>query len=257
MANTASPTFQVLILAHKATTIRTIRHYLRHHDACVHAVSNGVDAILSANLQRYDLVLCDCDIADPILVDALACIRADARHADLAILGMSARLSGVGASFAAARISGWLALPLDELDFLATVGRWRPAPARAGPPPAHDVGQGEAALAVAPALARLRGNAGLYRTMLRRFVDTHGATAAVLRQAALAADLALAARTAHDLRALAGTIGATALSDSLVLLEQAIASPQHGAFTVALALTEQQFRATLADVLAYLEATPP
>jgi CheY-like chemotaxis protein len=67
-----STTFRVMIIAQSATTIATICHVLGNSGATTQVVSNFFDAILCSNSQRFDLVLCDCDLADPMLAEALA-----------------------------------------------------------------------------------------------------------------------------------------------------------------------------------------
>lgn len=256
-----STTFDVMIIAQSATTIETIRHLLRHSGATMHVVSSGFDAILCSNVQRFDLVLCDCDLADPMLAEALLSMRTDTRHARVPMIGMSRQLSDIGAAFASSRMSGWLAVPLDEAEFAAMLAKWHPLAARSGPVPKPGLARGRASpstsLDVAQALGRLRGNASLYRTILRRFVDAYPATADVFKRAAATSDHRLASSAIHDLRALAGTIGATDLVAALTPLTYAPASGGGRAFKAELETMMEQFRLTLAEVLGYLEKTAP
>lgn len=250
-----------MTIAQSATTIATIRHVLGNSGATTQVVSNFFDAILCSNSQRFDLVLCDCDLADPMLAEALASMRADPRHSHVPMIGMSRRLSEIGAAFASTRMSGWLAIPLDETEVAAMLAKWHPHAPRAGlaakqgqhglphSPPSN--------LAVQQALRRLRGNIGLYRTMLRRFVDAYPATADVFKRAAAMSDRRLVFAAVHDLRALAGTIGATGLVAALTPLDDAQATGEARVFNAALETMMEQFRATLADVLDYLEQTAP
>ena len=261
MKKTLLTKFDVMIIAQSVATIAATRHLLRHSGAATHAVGNGFDAIMCSNLQQFDLVLCDCDLVNPMLSEALVSMRADARHAGVPIIGMTARLSGIGAVFAPARLSGWLSVPLDETEFAAMLAKWQPRAAIPGPVPAQGPDSAHAiaqpGLAVSQALARLRGNVGLYRTMLRRFIDVYPATTALFRRAAATSDHGLASHAVHDLFALAGTIGATALVATLVSLSLAIASGGRVTFKVELATMVDQLRVTLAEALSYLETTAP
>ena len=71
-------------------------------------------------------------------------------------------------------------------------------------------------------LARTNGNQVLYMKLLNHFVNDHGKDHQVIARAVLQNDIALAQRTAHTLKGVAGGIGAQALYDSSRKVETAL-----------------------------------
>ena len=71
-------------------------------------------------------------------------------------------------------------------------------------------------------LLRTNGNQTLYMTLLKYFVNDHAGDHQVIAHAVLKNDIALAQRTAHTLKGVAGGIGAQALYDSSRKVETAL-----------------------------------
>ncbi|HKL81969.1 MAG TPA: response regulator [Desulfobacter sp.] len=75
-------------------------------------------------------------------------------------------------------------------------------------------------------LARTNGNQTLYMTLLKHFINDHGRDHKLIVQAVAQNDIALAQRTAHTLKGVAGGIGAQALYDSSRKVETALRENQ-------------------------------
>lgn len=121
-------------------------------------------------------------------------------------------------------------------------------------------GGGRARFAVIPGvdtasgLRRMSGNAELYASVLRMFVDGHRNDAEEIRREAAAGDWNAAVRRAHTVKGLAGTIGADALQELARAMEACLKQPEtRGSAEAAIAA----FAAVLAAVTAGIEAALP
>jgi HPt (histidine-containing phosphotransfer) domain-containing protein len=75
---------------------------------------------------------------------------------------------------------------------------------------------------VASGLLRVAGNEGLYRTLLRRFVETQSDLAQTVRAALRDQARGEAERFAHTAKSVAGNVGAQAAQDAAAQLEDAL-----------------------------------
>ena len=121
-------------------------------------------------------------------------------------------------------------------------------------------GGGRARFAVIPGvdtvsgLRRMSGNAELYASVLRMFIDGHRNDAEEIRREAAAGDWNAAVRRAHTVKGLAGTIGADALQEQARAMEACLKQPEtRGSAEAAIAA----FAAGLAAVTAGIEAALP
>ncbi|QPK64389.1 Hpt domain-containing protein [Methylomonas sp. LL1] len=77
----------------------------------------------------------------------------------------------------------------------------------------------DAILDTAKALTHLSGNQELYQRMLVKFLDKHVDDASILRRLFAAGNLDEAKRLAHTLKGIAGTLGASELQKTTLMLE--------------------------------------
>jgi two-component system sensor histidine kinase/response regulator len=132
-------------------------------------------------------------------------------------------------------MNDFIAKPIDAAELWQTLRKWyRPDPSRppaevqeaaartaetASQPPWPDAIDG---LDMAQGRARVLGNETLYRSLLRRFVESHADSPQRLEQALAEGQLALAERMAHTAKSVAGNIGAQPLATAAASLERAL-----------------------------------
>jgi CheY-like chemotaxis protein len=138
---------------------------------------------------------------------------------DLPVIAMTANaMVGDREKVLAAGMNDHIAKPINITEMFATLARWVHPASRVVPEsplgrlPGIDVGLGRSAMA---------GNDVLYRRVLGMFEDTQSNFATHFRAAAAVGDTAAARRLAHDLKAVAGTIGASAVQHAAEALETA------------------------------------
>ena len=193
----------------------------------VAAAGNGEEALAMLARDDYDAVLMDCQM--PVMDGFEATRRLRAAGRRLPVIAMTANaMAGDREKCLAAGMDDHIAKPVDVGQLFATLVRWvKPAAAAAAAPgraTAADASVPDiAGLDTAAALARVDGNAVLYRRMLAWFRDGQADAAARIRAAWAAADRETATRAAHTLKGLAGNIGARELAAAAAALEAALA----------------------------------
>jgi CheY-like chemotaxis protein len=158
-------------------------------------------------------------------------IRADGRFAELPIIAVTAH------AFAEERqrsleagMNGHISKPIDQAIMFATIGgfyrRTKGVAAVAGKKPAIDQEETKLpplpGIAVAGALERIGGNRLFYLEILRKFLDGQHDAALRITMALAGGDTDTAVRTAHNVKGLAGTIGALEVQAVAADLERAI-----------------------------------
>ena len=208
----------------------------------VTVTDNGREAVdLLMNGPRptpFDVVLMDLQMPEMDGYQATAKLRSDPRFAGLPIIAMTAHATiEERQRCIAAGMNDHISKPIEPRNLFETVSRFykpeflstsvsQPHSATAsvtgaagekrhGLPPV-------AGLDIADGLARVGGNETLYRTLLRKFVDEHAATAEQVREARAKGDSATAERLAHTVKGVAGNIGAADVRAAAGALERLI-----------------------------------
>ncbi len=237
-------------------------HPLNQELACELLRRAGMDVVLARNGEEaldkldhdgpFDGVLMDCQMPVMDGYTATRRMRAEARFAGLPVIAMTA--SALAEDRERALTSGMnahIAKPLHVADMLSTmaeliVPRQRHAPpVEPGPltdwAPTRDMGP----IDTEDGLARCMGKAHLYRRILRGFRDAHLDFAEVVGKVIQRGAWDEALGPVHDLKGLAGTIGAQGLHSAAQALQSAITARD----AQAAAGRFERTRAELAEVL--------
>jgi two-component system sensor histidine kinase/response regulator len=191
-----------------------------------HNGKEAVDRVFATSAPVHDVVLMDLQMPEMDGYQATAILRADARSARLPIVAMTAHaLPEERQRCFDAGMNGHVTKPIDPEHLFETLLAYRidphhearaltaaPARASAAPPPMVE------GIETSAGLARVRGNARLYRAMLLQFARDH----ARARAPSLAEDPAGLARWLHTIKGVAANLGADRLAASAADVEAAL-----------------------------------
>ena len=191
----------------------------------VQVAGNGREALDMLARHRFDGVLMDCQMPVMDGYEATQVLRQQAQWRELPVIAMTANaMTGDRDKALAAGMNDHIAKPIKVDDMFATLARWvRPRTAVPGVERAHAAGAFELLPGIDSqgALVRLAGDEQLYRRLLGMFRDRESDFGGNFLGALSTGDLSKAARLAHDLKSVAGTVGAQALSEAADALERA------------------------------------
>jgi CheY-like chemotaxis protein/HPt (histidine-containing phosphotransfer) domain-containing protein len=188
---------------------------------------DGRQALALLEQQSFDGVLMDCQMPVMDGYEATRRLRQQPRLRDLPVIAMTADAMAWDRGKAlAAGMNDHLAKPIDVEQLFAALARWLRRP---GSEPGAAAACGAGLPATLPGIdqrigrASTGGNEALYRRVLGMFAAEHGGFAARFRAARSAGDALAATRMAHDLKSVAGTIGACEVQKAAARLERACA----------------------------------
>jgi signal transduction histidine kinase/CheY-like chemotaxis protein/HPt (histidine-containing phosphotransfer) domain-containing protein len=221
----------VLLAEDNEINQQVAREILEGAEIRVSIAHNGREALEMALAEDFDAVLMD--IQMPVMdgFKAAKAIREGGRTS-LPIIAMTAHaLVGDRERSLQAGMNDHVTKPIDPDELMKTLAHWLPdregdppprgsaPPAPAGEPhpmpdlPGVDTAQG---------LSRLRGNAKLYRKLLNDFAQDSDMLLEELTTCASAERFEACRGVAHNLKGVAGNIGADRLREALARLEQAL-----------------------------------
>ncbi len=259
---------RLLVAEDNANNQQVARELLEDEGALVQIAPDGLAAVQAVARAEppFDAVLMDVQM--PVMDGYVATshIRRIPGCAALPIVAMTA--NAMAADREACLASGMnehVGKPFD-LDQLVGVLRrlcgrpagqtLAPASAAAAPDPALTQAAAEAGVELAAALTRLGGNRLAYRRLLRQCAEDLAEQPARLRALAAAARWEDAAREAHTLKGLAGTLGSRALAASAAAAERALASGGTAAAVAELCTAIESARPALLRLCERLDAEP-
>ncbi|RQP25696.1 ATP-binding protein [Piscinibacter terrae] len=234
---------------------------LRRASMEVVLAENGKDALTKlATEGPFDGVLMDCQMPVMDGYTATRRLRADPAHTKLPVIAMTASaLSEDRDRALASGMNAHIAKPLNVAQMLATMAEWissrRTVPSTVEAGPATDWAPlpSEGPIDTEDGLARCMGKAHLYRRILTGFRDANHDYTSQVARAYADGHWDDAVRRTHDLKGLAGTIGAHGLHNSSQALQAALASRDRLAVSDLL----PRVKADLASVLSEIARLVP
>ena len=216
----------VLLVEDNELNQQVAREFLAKGGLQVTVASNGEQALERLAAIRFDAILMDLHMPVMDGLEAARRIRQLPAYRELPIIAMTAAaMPGDRRASAAAGMNDHIAKPVDPQELAETLLRWiapqAPSARDDSVPAAKDaenedgcsdtlIEAFEAALpgvAVRSSLARMGGNAALYRQLLQSFADRHQRIGAHLAQLCTAGELERLHLEAHNLKGEAGNLG--------------------------------------------------
>jgi two-component system, sensor histidine kinase and response regulator len=218
----------ILLVEDNAINRQVAIEMLRALDLRVEAVEDGVQAIERAQEADYDLILMDLQMPNLGGVEAARRLRDLPDWKDKPIVAMTANIfEGDRRACAEAGMNDFIAKPVDPDEFYRVLSRWLPA-GEAAAPVVGEKGTLQETSLRAPwlnadaALRRVNGNSSLYLRLLRQFVKERRGEAERMASALNGGDMVIVARLAHELKGVAGSLGAEKVAGVAAQIEAAV-----------------------------------
>lgn len=197
---------------------------------------------------------------------ATRAIRRQSKFKTLPVVAMTANaMSGDREKCLEAGMNDHISKPINVRDMYATLVKWMASlPAASAAEPAHQKEQlphtGHTlpelrGIDVAAALYAMGDNEKLYRKMLNRFYETQHDFVAAFEKVWASGDTEQAARNAHTLKGLAGTIGARRLQEAVAALEVASGDWLNQKVSDKLGAVAEEFATILTGLAAVVDTT--
>jgi PAS domain S-box-containing protein len=262
---------RILVVEDHPLNRELARELLRRAGMTVETADNGEEALQQlADAGPFDGVLMDCQMPVMDGYTATRTLRANPDWRTLPVIAMTASALAEDRERAlASGMNAHITKPIDVELMLRTMAEWidaRPAELAAAAPeaaaPTPTVAGGTEAAGAAPGSAidttdgldRCLGKTELYHRVLRRFRSAEASFAAATQDALDAGRWDDALHRAHDLKGLAGTIGARKLHGLAVSLHAALAARRAAEAQAELARTGAELDMVLAQIDALLAA---
>ena len=240
-------------------------HPLNQELACELLRRAGMEVVLAENGQEaleklasdgpFDGVLMDCQMPVMDGYTATRRLRADPAFRALPVIAMTASALAEDRDRAlSSGMNAHIPKPLNVAQMLRTMADWivsrrhEPAPSEAGQATDWAPAEGMGAIDTADGLARCLGKAHLYRRILRGFRDANLDFASTVGAALERAAWDEAMGPVHDLKGLAGTIGAHGLHTTSQALQSAITAQDPGAATAWFGHVSAELAAVLEEI---------
>ena len=243
---------RLLLVEDNAVNQLVAREYLEREGALVSTADNGAQAVERVESEPFDAVLMDLHMPLMDGLEATRRLRARTASRDLPIIAMTAAaMPKDREDCLAVGMNGYVAKPINPDELVGELQKWlRPggavAPAEPadapltataadeqGAPPsdAEALERALPGISVRAALARLRGNTGLYRRLLQTHAQQLRAAGERIRAAVANGDGGALYREAHDLKGVCGNLGVDAVALAGEQLVSHVKSGQANALT--------------------------
>ncbi len=228
---------RVLLVEDNELNQQVARELLQEAGVQVDVAIDGQQAVDKATSEPFDLVLMDMQMPVMDGLEATRQLRAVPRLTGLPIVAMTANaLEADRKRCLDAGMNDHIAKPIVPALLWETLQRWlSPNFVSAQAVSAHSnlvdvppeglLPPAVPTLDITQGLRNALNRPAFYAELLHRFMDSQGKAAERIAQAWKHGDQAQAARDAHTLRGLAGTVGATPLQEAAGRLEDALRSP--------------------------------
>jgi len=249
---------KVLLVEDNDISQEIAQEHLRNAGMEVALANNGKEALdILESGRTFDIILMDCQMPVMDGYEAVREIRRKEAFKDIPILALTAHaMSGDRRKALQAGMNDYITKPFEPEEMLTTIGKWVPAAARARESlepakpeklpfkvPLPQV----SGLDIDDGLKRAGKNPKLYKKLLSLFCAGQNDAPARIRQALANGDSKEAARIAHSIKGVAGTIGAKSLRSDADALERAIRNAET---PESLAKMIQDFEKKLSELIA-------
>ena len=243
---------QVLLVEDNQTNQEVALELLRQVGIQADLAENGAQAVAMAATRDYALMLMDCQMPVMDGLEATRQLRLDTRHNASKIVAMTANvMEGEEQRCLDAGMDDYIAKPIDIQVFYACLLRHlRPGMPQSLPgklPLPGSSRSSDVVLNRDAALLRMGGDTTLYQRLLHRFRERESDACQRLQQALQQADTETARRIVHNLKGLAGNLGADALAAACRHAEYHLDSDIDSR-DQAISRLEQQLQALLAQL---------
>jgi len=212
---------RILVVEDNLFNQEVARELLTRAGIDVRVAGNGSEALDVLSRETFDCVLMDCQMPVMDGYEATRALRARPQWRDLPVIAMTANaMVGDREKVIAAGMNDHIAKPVKVEEMLATLARWIRPRAAADGSAAFDALPGIDSRA---ALSTLMNDDRLYRRLLGMFVDQEAGFVPRFREAFLKGDWDGSRLMAHDLKGVAASVGADAVSAAAAALEAACA----------------------------------
>ena len=260
---------RVLLVEDNEINRQLAMELLKDTGVAIDVAENGEEAVtmITGGTVMYDLVLMD--IQMPVMngYEATRIIRDDSRFASLPVIAMTAHaMEEERQKILKAGIDAHIAKPIEARTLLQVMRFFlgqQESSVNLHQKHADVTDDGLAlpiisGLNVADALSRMDGNRNLYRWVMDSFVENQTTAASAIEKALSEGDSESAARQAHTIKGIAGTLGAEELEKLGLELENAILLDGSPASSAAiLDRFAAELRRLVMEINSYLSAAPP
>jgi signal transduction histidine kinase/CheY-like chemotaxis protein len=226
---------EVLLVEDNEINQQVAQELMNQAGLLVDIANNGQEALDMLEKKSYDCVLMDVQMPVMDGYTATGKIREQERFAKLPVLAMTANATVEDQEKAfATGMNEHIAKPINPKVLYSALLKWiehkerQPSEQLAAAVP--DITEEPQSLPDLPGIdseagiARVGGNVGLYKKLLRKFVENNAGAIDEIESAYAAGDGERAIRTAHTLKGVGGSIGAEALQSAAADLETALKS---------------------------------
>ncbi|MBF0255107.1 MAG: response regulator [Gammaproteobacteria bacterium] len=193
----------------------------------VEVAGDGIEALEMLKHSRYDAVLMDCQMPRLDGYDTTREIRRWPGFEQLPIIAMTANaMQGDREKALQAGMNDYVAKPIDVKELYQVLGKWLEVESASSADRVVENAQGLPhlpSLDTAKALRRLGGDAASFIQLLCKFGENQAQLGEEMNRSLQQADWDRLRLQVHTLKGIAGTIGAYALAEDCLRLEQALA----------------------------------